>query len=106
VVYVGLVFSDAHKTLLMQHIEQTIWQSMSDDTDMLYEPRLVAALVGEGDIKANAKGELKAKAKAKAKNDKKRKRVDPEDPVGDEGDDDPADHEDQGQDSLSGDDVE
>lgn len=75
--YVGLVFSEIHKELLMQHIERTIWQSMFDDMDMLYEPQLVAALFGEGTAKANARPEPDAKAKAV---DKKRKHADREDP--------------------------
>lgn len=63
-VYVGLVFSETHKAMLMEHLERTIWQCMSDDADPLYEPRLVAALV---DDKTTATAEPKAKAKGKAK---------------------------------------
>jgi hypothetical protein len=50
-VYTGLVFSDAHKAHLAHHLEQSIWHAMSDDTDPLFEPRLVAALVHDTDVK-------------------------------------------------------
>ena len=91
------MFSDIHKTELMQHLEKTVWQAMSTDTDPLFEPRLVAALMGT-DVpkpkKAAGKPTPTPKppkgpptAKAKATGNPKRGRVaDPDDPFPNEGD--------------------
>ena len=117
-VYLGLVFSDSHKTELMQHLEKTIWQAMSTDTDPLFEPRLVAALMGT-DVpkpkKAAGKPTPTPKppkgpptAKAKATGNPKRGRVaDPDDPFPNEGDAGGAEDGDDANDGahLSGDDA-
>jgi hypothetical protein len=46
--YTGLCFSYYHKKFPPQHLERSIWHAMSDDTDLLYEPRLVSCLVDDG----------------------------------------------------------
>ena len=45
--YTGLCFSDSHKKFLSQHLERSIWHAMSDDSNPLYEPRLVVSLVDD-----------------------------------------------------------
>jgi len=100
--YTGLCFSEPHKKLLSQHLERSIWQGMSDDTDLLYEPRLVAALVDDTEssqVKPAGKSKGKAKAKAKGNTDNKRPRPPGEEP-------DPIENEpdhDGDEDMLSGD---
>ncbi len=46
--YTGLCFSDYHNKFLPQHLERSMWHAMSDDTDLLYEPRLVSCLGDDG----------------------------------------------------------
>ena len=48
ILYTGLCFSYYHKQFLSAHLERSIWHAMSDDTDLLYEPRLVSCLVDDG----------------------------------------------------------
>ena len=75
IVYVGLCFGDTHVSMLQKKIESNIWHSLSNDTDAMYDPRLVAALLG-GDAAApdpGANPAPKAKAKAKAKGESKPK---------------------------------
>jgi hypothetical protein len=108
IVYTGMAFSDTHSTTLMKRLEKAIWRRMSDDTDPLYEPRLMAAVLGAAqDAKANAKKRKADKDhKGTEQNPRaapKRRRgapLDPHDPLGDEGDDDAAAADD---DELSGD---
>jgi len=46
--YTGLCFAYYHKTFMSQHIDRSMWHAMADDTDLLYEPRLVSCLVDDG----------------------------------------------------------
>ena len=102
--YTGLCFSDSHKKFLSQHLERSIWHAMSDDSNPLYEPRLVVPLVdddggGGGSQVLPGASKRKAKAKAKGKPANKRPRStddEPADPIEDE----PAADDD---DALSGD---
>ena len=107
VIYIGMAFSDTRSTMLMKRLEKAIWRCMSDDTDPLCEPRLMAAVLGAAQDAKLVNGK-----KRKADKDHKgieqnpraapkRRRgapLDPHDPLGDEGDDDAA-----GDDELSGD---
>jgi hypothetical protein len=101
--YTGLCFSETHKKLLSEHLESSIWQAMSDDTDPLYKPRLVAAPVddaGSSQVKPTSrkpKAEAKTKAKGKPANQRPPPDEEPADPIEDE----PADAGDD--DALSGD---
>ena len=105
--YTGLCFSDSHqKFIFSQHLERSIWHAMSDDSNPLYEPRLVVSLVdddgGGGGGRQVLPGASKRKAKAKAKGKPANKRPrsmedEPADPIEDE----PAADDDD--DALSGD---
>ena len=104
IVYTGMALSDTHSTMLMKRLEKAIWRCMSDDTDPLYEARLMAAVLG-----AAQDGKTKRKTDKDHKGiEQKRRRggkvppapLDPHDPLGDEGDDDAAAADD---DELSGD---
>lgn len=105
IVYCGICFGDVHKAQLQKHIERKIWQAMSNDASPIYEPRLVAALVGDaGDTPRPSKAKPKTAARKPApkatptKGVKRGRDAGDDDPEGkdDEGDDDP--------DILSGDD--
>ena len=100
--YTGLVFSDAHKRYLAQHLERSIFRAMSDDAGPLYDPRLVAALVEDSAAPTQATPKPKAKPKKPTAKPAAKPEATPagkkpskhaacdddaeQDPVGDEGD--------------------
>jgi len=64
--YTGLCFSDSHNKFLSKHLERNVWRAMSDDADLLYEPRLVVSLVDDGGAARSRREDQFRKGKATA----------------------------------------
>ena len=65
ILYVGMVFSETHKNLLLKHLAADAFRRMHTEGDKLYRPSLAAVMKLQQGVVANPKTKAKAKAEGK-----------------------------------------